>query len=124
MRTLGLLATLLLTGCMSQNKFLDRFFIAECDFILACTEPAVLVFNGYDSADACVAARQPDWESGWASCADFERKAARECLEQLDSPTCPAEGEEVSAPAICEAVYTTCTEPDIQTPDNEDDSGA
>ena len=102
----------LLAGCgLSADEYVPKYVDLECEFALACYDDAVLEFNGWATQDDCVADRGAEVQAEAVQC-EFDKGAAKDCLKQFDELACPAEGQDATRPAVCNAVFTNCTEPE------------
>ncbi len=121
----GWVATAMLvlaSGCYSESDFVPEQTDLVCDLILECTDPAELTFDGID-AQNCVATVGPMLRAAGEGC-KFRRGNAKQCIEDLQAATCPADGTPVldALPTSCGLVWDKCTaQPqDTDSPDPQD----
>jgi hypothetical protein len=100
-------AALALAGCkMDGDEFVGDYTNAYCTYALACFEPAVLEFEGWQSEGECVESFGPDYAGQYEGC-EVDSKTAKQCVKQMDALGCPAEGDDPgeSLPEICATVW-------------------
>ena len=106
----------------SETAFIEDFVAADCVYLLECTDEATLSFRGWDSPEACQDDRGPEVTADAVGC-EFDRAAARACVDAIELQTCPADGEDREYPAICRDVFINCTGGDADTgADTESDT--
>ena len=88
---------------------MTEYVDAYCVYYLACSDPALAVFDGVDTAEECEALYGPAVVDDSLAC-KLDKKTAKTCLDSLDGLACPGEGYDVdgSLPSECESVWTTC----------------
>jgi len=90
------LLTLLLSGCLTADRFDKRVAEEHC---LLLTECEALDLYGYSSEAECADETEPVADG----CEGFERKVASDCLERMKSMGCEALSDN-RFPAACDQV--------------------
>jgi len=98
---------LLLSGCLSENHFVNEFVDEECSFLMTCYDPAILNYLGWSTVDDCVQAEGVRLVTDAEGCT-FDPKAGKACLKAMKEPTCPDNSADFTLPAICQDVYVGC----------------
>jgi hypothetical protein len=135
MRPLALTPLLLAlaVGCgPSEDRFVADLAEGDCLYALACFEDGVLNQYGWTDQETCVQDRGSRIAARAASCSEFDRKLARECLDGLELRNCADRTgpDDFGRPAACEAVFTSCEGGDtspgdgVDTDDPVDDTDA
>ena len=105
------LVALTLAACGGKREaedYLLEYTEAYCAFALECGDPAQMVFDGTDSAEACVATRGPAFAAQWEGCV-LDQKDADRCLTFLAGTDCPSDGDVDSViPAECATAWKKC----------------
>ena len=106
------LAAFVAVGCggkVEQEEFSISYVDHYCDVWVACGgASATAVFDGNDTKEDCVAIEGPRITEAWLGC-EYKPRRARQCLEELPDPVCPATGEPADAfPLICAEVFDAC----------------
>ncbi|MEQ1505120.1 MAG: hypothetical protein ABMB14_22995 [Myxococcota bacterium] len=112
---------LLVAGCgPSESEFVVEYTDAYCAYYLDCSDPAILVFDGLDAIDDCVAVAGPE-NAARASGCKLERTAARACLDQMATVACPTDGTPVdeALPTACTATWKNCSDQPEDEPADE-----
>ena len=77
------------SGCYKEDEYLADFADAYCGWLERCEHLETI---GYDSVDDCGEERllknEQDIESFGAVCAEYDPKAAKECVEGLEAQEC------------------------------------
>lgn len=97
-------------GCgPSEDSFVSAYVTSYCDYYLACSDPALAVFDGIDTVEECQAAFGPAMVEASSGCR-LNRPSARDCLSLLDGLGCVADPLDVDAalPAECGMVWEQC----------------
>jgi hypothetical protein len=97
-------------GCgIDDSTFTIEYVDAYCVYYLACSDPALEVFDGIDTPEECEAVYGPAVTDSALTC-KLDKKAAKVCLESLDGLACPSEGYDVDGnlPSECAQVWTDC----------------
>lgn len=103
-------ALALLGACgPSENAFVSGYVTSYCDYYLACSDPALAVFDGIDTVDDCQNVFGPPVVEASGTCR-LNREAARDCLMLLDGLGCSGDPLDVDAglPAECGMVWEQC----------------
>lgn len=105
----------LATGCYAEHDFVPAKTDAFCAFLLECTDPAVIAFDGMNM-EVCQGFWGPRFDEEGDTCRKFTRSVAQDCVAALELATCPEDGSPVSEnlPEICSYVYTRCEEPVVE----------
>ena len=116
MRALALAMIVVLAGCgLKEEKFEEKFAVANCEWALECYDDASLEFLGWDDLDACVNDFGGRYIAETQGCV-YDKKAARQCLRAMKKHPCPPAGEDPALPETCEAAFVCGDE-------STDDSG-
>ena len=97
------LVALSAVGCgFSEEKYLETYAVASCEFTIACYPEL------YASIDDCVAQVS---EGDPTEACTYDAAAARDCVDGVEAMECPGEGEFPEFPAACANVYVDCPAP-------------
>lgn len=113
MRSLGFGALVALAACgVDETHFIPDYADLYCDTVMSCSEPALLLFDGIETKDDCLAIVGPAIESEVLNC-DYDPKSAKRCLKGMEGMGCPGEGQTVDdvLPLDCAQVSSICKEP-------------
>ncbi len=110
MRWTTSLLFLVLAGCYSRAAYVPDKADAFCSWLLECTDPAVIAYDGM-SMDACLGLWGPVFQEEDASCEKFAPGVAKQCVEALQTASCPEDGSPVgeNIPEVCDYVYQRCS---------------
>lgn len=101
----------LLVACnkLSEEEFVYSYTEMYCTRGLECLDPALAVFDGINSTDACEAEIGDEMAAKAAGC-KIVRKNAELCLEEMATLSCPAEGDDLDAdlPSACPVSWKKC----------------
>lgn len=89
--------SVLLAGCVSEERFTDDFIVAQCSLLLEC-QGTVL----FDDTAACEA-QYADWMGAWTQGCSYDPYLADDCIAAVESATCE-DGDAVSG--ACDPVFT------------------
>lgn len=92
----------------SDEAFVARYTEDWCAVVMACSDPAVLAFDGIETVEDCEAIVGSQVEVEAASCS-YDPKAARSCLSALHELGCDGSQAPVE-PSTCSVVFLECTE--------------
>lgn len=109
MRYLALLITGLSACALPTEDFIYEAAVWDCTWALECLEDDTLTFYGWTDQSACVESRGSAWSAVSESCPDYDKKAAKECLAQMETRVCG--DAEIPLPEICAQVYLSCDTP-------------
>lgn len=99
----SLVVLVFLAGCgVDQTEFIADYAVAECDFAMACYDPAILEFRGWTDAATCVQQRGPEITGDSEGCT-FDKRLAKDCLKAMKDITCP-DGDPL-VPEVCTQVF-------------------
>lgn len=110
---------LIAVGCYSETDFTPARTTAYCAAVLACTDPAVLAFDGVD-ATTCEGIYGPRFQTEGEDC-KLDRKVAKACVSGLEAlaASCPDGAIDDNLPVACESAFKKC--PIGVTPDGDTD---
>ncbi|MCA9567270.1 MAG: hypothetical protein KC656_05485 [Myxococcales bacterium] len=116
-----LLLVPLVAGCYSQYDYVTTKTDTFCSWLLECTDPSVLAFDGMNM-EVCQGFWGPRFEEEGLECKKFKRGVAKQCIEALELATCPADGSPVSdnIPEVCDFVYLRCEPQALEEPEPTD----
>lgn len=98
----------LIGGCgWSTERYVDEHVQAECAFLLDCQDPAVTTFLGWETVEDCIEDRGPELTALAQGC-EYDSRSARACVKGFEELACPADGEELAIPAVCDQVFLGC----------------
>ena len=124
MRLVATLLLLSLAACgLDEARFVSRQVEQDCAYALACFSDPMLNFNGWTDQETCEEDHGPIVAAVAASCAEFDPKAARECLREMKGRDCAGEGPGLDRPDACELVFSAC-DPFLPDGDDTDTSDA
>lgn len=106
-----LLTTILAAcGAPKEGEFIPAYADAWCSYVMECSDPAQLTFDGVLEHEDCLALYGEDVAARGSGC-KYKKRKAQECLDAMSFTTCPAEGAplEKGLPPICEEVYVKCS---------------
>lgn len=123
----GIVLLLLLGACGPKPPaFIDEVIAIDCDYLTACEDAAILTFNGWDDRDRCLADARERWEDRTSGVCEYDRKAAKACLDELESyvSTCPVDADGAPAlPEACLLTHLNCTNGDDEVGGADDTAG-
>lgn len=93
----AVILSLLLAGCVSEERFTDDFIVAQCALLLECQGDVL-----FDDIASCEA-QYVDWMDVWIQGCSYDPYKADDCLRAVEDATCD-DGEGVSD--TCDVVYT------------------
>jgi len=99
-----------LAACgVGKGNFVPTYAAAYCDYVLACSDPAQLTFDGVLSLDDCLAVVGPELEVQADTC-NYNPGVAADCLDAMAILQCPAEDASIDdgIPPVCLGVFEAC----------------
>ncbi len=122
-------ACALMSGCLAEDKFVEKSIEADCLYRQACLPEAVLTFNNWTDTPTCHRDARDFWEDlGAADGCEYDKKTAKACLKALEDQAISCPGDELTIPDVCFNSFETCSsaEPDTTGDDTgaTEDSGA
>lgn len=104
-----LLGCLFVSGCYSEADFVPAKTDAFCAYLLDCSDPATIAFDGLD-LNSCLGTYGPVFDAEGDDCRRFKRGLAKQCVAAITGATCPVDGATVeeSIPEVCDFVYERC----------------
>ncbi|MBN2797654.1 MAG: hypothetical protein JXX28_00760 [Deltaproteobacteria bacterium] len=106
MRAMWLLVLGLGACSFPTEDFVYEATVSDCTWAMDCLEDDVLTFYGWDSQETCQEDRGPVLSALSVGCAEYEKRAAKDCIEALEARTCG--DAEITWPSVCDGVYTSC----------------
>lgn len=103
-------AAVMMAGCgPRETDFVSDYVTSYCVYYLACSDPALAVFDGVDTPEECADAFGPGVAELATECA-LNGAAARDCLAELDGLACSGDPSDVDAalPAVCGSAWEKC----------------
>lgn len=103
-----LLAPLVACG-VKEDKFQEEFGAKSCEALFECEVGGDSGSFGagffFETEADCVAFYDFAFALGTGGC-DYDKKAAKECLAEIDDLSCDASGDDASTTGACAEVYT------------------
>lgn len=102
MRALWWTMFLVACGGVSEDEFREEFTAKSCDLLFECAGDETTLFF-FETPEDCRMFLSFVWTAVPDEC-DYDRKAAKECLQAMDDATC--DEQEPEGYSACEEVYT------------------
>lgn len=116
-----LCASLLSAACgkLSEEEFVYSYTESYCTKWLDCVDPALAVFDGIDSAEACEA-DIGNTLGDRANLCKLVRRNAEDCLLAMADMSCPSDGKDLDTelPSVCSFVWKNC-DPSAEVSDDQ-----
>jgi hypothetical protein len=110
---------LALAGCgVSSDRYASQYAEAECTYAISCFDAQILEFNNWvaqtvegeerTAQEMCERDVAPRIMQTNQICATFDKKAAKQCLDEWETQGCPDNGADPDVPIICDSVFSDC----------------
>ena len=105
-----------LVGCgLSSDRYATKYAEAECMYSLGCFDQQILEFNNWDdqtvggeertAQEMCELDVLPRILLTDLECAGYDKKAAKQCVDDWVGQGCPENGADPDVPSICDSVF-------------------